>query len=95
MFIRTRPLTSSETASLWQIVPKEENLEDPTHDVIEIDDSAEVARFSFERIFGMSASNADVYEEMAEPVVGKCLEGFNTAIFAYGQVLALNRSKPL
>ncbi|KAJ3192817.1 Kinesin-like protein kif3a [Irineochytrium annulatum] len=41
--------------------------------------------FNFDAAFPMSADQTTVYTTMVEPLISKCLEGFNGCIFAYGQ----------
>jgi kinesin family protein 5 len=41
--------------------------------------------YLFDRVFGPSASQAQVYEEAAKPIVKDVLSGYNGTIFAYGQ----------
>ncbi|KAH7671364.1 Plus-end-directed kinesin ATPase protein [Dioscorea alata] len=41
--------------------------------------------FTFDKVFGPSARQSDVYEQAIVPIVNEVLEGFNCTIFAYGQ----------
>jgi len=41
-------------------------------------------RFMFDRVFGHSASQQDVYEATARPLLPGLLEGYNATVFAYG-----------
>lgn len=41
--------------------------------------------FSFNRIFPESASQQDLFEHVAKPVIDSCLDGYNGTVFAYGQ----------
>lgn len=41
--------------------------------------------FTFDHTYSSSASQAQIFEDLAEPIVDKALEGFNGTIFAYGQ----------
>lgn len=41
-------------------------------------------RFIFDRVFGHSARQEDVYRDTANPLLGNLLDGFNATIFAYG-----------
>ncbi|KAJ8612152.1 hypothetical protein CTAYLR_002473 [Chrysophaeum taylorii] len=41
--------------------------------------------FEFDTVYDESASQFEVYETTARPVVESCLEGYNATIFAYGQ----------
>ena len=41
--------------------------------------------FTFDRVFGTSTTQADVYDAAITPIVSEVLDGFNCTIFAYGQ----------
>ncbi|KAI5674373.1 hypothetical protein M9H77_14737 [Catharanthus roseus] len=41
--------------------------------------------FTFDKVFGPSAQQKDLYEQAVVPIVHEVLEGFNCTIFAYGQ----------
>ncbi|PKA65766.1 125 kDa kinesin-related protein [Apostasia shenzhenica] len=41
--------------------------------------------FTFDKVFGPSAKQKDLYEQAIVPIVNEVLEGFNCTIFAYGQ----------
>eukprot|EP01135_Chromosphaera_perkinsii_P012320 Nk52_evm12s2635 gene=Nk52_evmTU12s2635 len=41
--------------------------------------------YSFDRVFGMRATNADIYHSLAKPLILSCMDGINGTIFAYGQ----------
>uniref|UniRef100_A0A6I8NQ07 Centromere-associated protein E n=1 Tax=Ornithorhynchus anatinus TaxID=9258 RepID=A0A6I8NQ07_ORNAN len=41
--------------------------------------------FSFDRVFHSNESTPTVYEEIAVPIIGSALQGYNGTIFAYGQ----------
>ncbi|CAA0842965.1 Probable 125 kDa kinesin-related protein [Striga hermonthica] len=41
--------------------------------------------FTFDKVFGPSAHQRDLYEQAVIPIVNEVLEGFNCTIFAYGQ----------
>lgn len=41
--------------------------------------------FTFDKVFGPSAQQRDLYEQAVIPIVHEVLEGFNCTIFAYGQ----------
>lgn len=42
-------------------------------------------RFTFDYVFDMNSTQAEVYETTAKPAVISILEGYNSTIFAYGQ----------
>lgn len=41
--------------------------------------------FTFDKVFGPSAQQRDLYDQAVIPIVNEVLEGFNCTIFAYGQ----------
>ncbi|KAJ4705284.1 Kinesin-like protein [Melia azedarach] len=41
--------------------------------------------FTFDKVFGPSAQQRELYEQAVVPIVHEVLEGFNCTIFAYGQ----------
>ncbi|XP_071719965.1 kinesin-like protein KIN-5C [Rutidosis leptorrhynchoides] len=41
--------------------------------------------FTFDKVFGPTAQQRDLYEQAVVPIVSEVLEGFNCTIFAYGQ----------
>ncbi|KAI3749932.1 hypothetical protein L2E82_20553 [Cichorium intybus] len=41
--------------------------------------------FTFDKVFGPTAHQKDLYEQAIIPIVNEVLEGFNCTIFAYGQ----------
>ncbi|XP_076907273.1 kinesin-like protein KIN-5C [Bidens hawaiensis] len=41
--------------------------------------------FTFDKVFGPSAHQKDLYEQAVVPIVNEVLKGFNCTIFAYGQ----------
>ncbi|ONK71285.1 uncharacterized protein A4U43_C04F6900 [Asparagus officinalis] len=41
--------------------------------------------FTFDKVFGPSAKQMDLYDQAVIPIVNEVLEGFNCTIFAYGQ----------
>ncbi|KAG4913543.1 hypothetical protein JHK86_053976 [Glycine max] len=41
--------------------------------------------FTFDKVFGPSAQQRDLYDQAVTPIVNEVLEGFNCTIFAYGQ----------
>ena len=42
-------------------------------------------QFTFDAAYGPTATQREVYEGMAEHLVGKCIEGYNAACVVYGQ----------
>ncbi|KAJ4903718.1 putative 125 kDa kinesin-related protein [Raphanus sativus] len=41
--------------------------------------------FTFDKVFGPSSKQKDLYDQAVVPIVNEVLEGFNCTIFAYGQ----------
>ena len=41
-------------------------------------------RFMFDRVFGHSASQHDVYQATSQPLLGGLFDGYNATVFAYG-----------
>ena len=41
-------------------------------------------KFTFDRVFGSEASQAEVFQEVAIPAVDGVLNGYNGTIFCYG-----------
>jgi kinesin family protein 5 len=41
--------------------------------------------FTFDRVFGQTCSQHDIFEEVAIPTVDGVMNGYNGTIFAYGQ----------
>ncbi len=42
-------------------------------------------RYAFDRVFGESDSQGDVYDATARFLIPSVLDGFNATVFAYGQ----------
>lgn len=42
-------------------------------------------RFTFDRVFDPSTTQAQLYQHAVAPLIHKCLQGYNATIFAYGQ----------
>ncbi|KAF0991472.1 hypothetical protein HZS_6337 [Henneguya salminicola] len=43
------------------------------------------SEYEFDRVYDMDSMQIQLFNELAKPLVDKCLGGFNAAIFAYGQ----------
>eukprot|EP00178_Gracilaria_changii_P001468 TRINITY_DN11_c1_g1_i10.p1 TRINITY_DN11_c1_g1~~TRINITY_DN11_c1_g1_i10.p1 ORF type:complete len:1127 (+),score=188.39 TRINITY_DN11_c1_g1_i10:7886-11266(+) len=41
--------------------------------------------YTYDHVFGVSATQVEVYEGVVEPIVDEVLEGYNCTVFAYGQ----------
>ena len=44
----------------------------------------------FDHVFGGEASQTDVYDATAKPLLDKLLDGYNATVFAYGVSLQSN-----
>ncbi|XP_013006069.1 centromere-associated protein E isoform X1 [Cavia porcellus] len=77
--VRVRPLSSreEELGEAPQIYWKTD------HNVIyQVDGSKS---FNFDRVFHSNETTANVYEEIAVPIIDSAIQGYNGTIFAYGQ----------
>ncbi len=81
VFCRARPLNSAELAQ-GDVSIAEVEQED---DCITIGATPATAlNFDFDRVFGLSSTQAQVFADVA-PFVESSINGFNVCIFAYGQ----------
>jgi len=83
VFVRCRPLNKDEKAARSYSV-----LDCPgTREVIvkEKPLSSLTKTFNFDRVFGPSSKQLDVYRSVVEPLIGQVLQGYNCTVFAYGQ----------
>jgi kinesin family member 11 len=48
--------------------------------------------YAFEKCFDAQATQEDIFESVARPVVNEALAGYNCTIFAYGQTGITNRT---
>ncbi|QPG76811.1 hypothetical protein FOA43_004205 [Brettanomyces nanus] len=69
--VRPRPLQSSR--SMWMINPEANCVY-----------NRDAGEFFYDSVFTPEIDNTTVYTKSVEPVVSKCLEGFNATVFAYG-----------
>ncbi|XP_052428326.1 centromere-associated protein E isoform X3 [Carassius gibelio] len=49
------------------------------------DDGAQTKSYSFDRVFSAEETTAQLYQDIAKPLVVSAVEGYNGTIFAYGQ----------
>nr|CAB3259108.1 kinesin heavy chain isoform 5C [Phallusia mammillata] len=75
---RFRPLNSSEKSRGDQFLPKFPSQEQVTF-------GQQPKTYTFDRVFGPSTTQEQVYVAGAKPIVKDVLEGYNGTIFAYGQ----------
>ncbi|XP_065343491.1 kinesin-like protein Klp61F isoform X2 [Cloeon dipterum] len=75
---------------------EKERLERKNMNVVELKSNREVVvrdranhtltrTFAFDRAFGPTSKQVDVYKAVAQPMIAEVLEGYNCTIFAYGQ----------
>ncbi|XP_056320072.1 centromere-associated protein E isoform X4 [Danio aesculapii] len=82
--VRVRPLIkreaseSSEPVQLYWRSDKQ-----AIHQLDE--DGAQTKSYSFDRVFSAAESTAQLYQDIAKPLVVSAVEGYNGTIFAYGQ----------
>ncbi|XP_056102973.1 centromere-associated protein E isoform X2 [Rhinichthys klamathensis goyatoka] len=82
--VRVRPLIkreeseSSEPVQLFWRADKQ-----AIHQLDE--DGAPTKSFSFDRVFSAAETTAQLYQDIAKPLVVSAVEGYNGTIFAYGQ----------
>ncbi|KAK6942884.1 Kinesin motor domain, partial [Dillenia turbinata] len=41
--------------------------------------------FIFDKVFGPTSQQKELYDQVASPIVNDVLEGYNCTVFAYGQ----------
>ena len=47
--------------------------------------SNDLDTYTYDNVFGEKSNQEDIFKQVAKPIVDQCLEGYNGAIFAYGQ----------
>ena len=83
VFVRCRPLNTNEQAHRGScVVDIQGQKELAIHDR---NNSKTIKSFSFDKVFGPSNSQADVYKNVVEPLIADVLSGYNCTVFAYGQ----------
>ncbi|XP_077134262.1 centromere-associated protein E isoform X6 [Ranitomeya variabilis] len=75
--LRVRPLILREQGEQVNLVWKAEN-----NTITQVDGSRS---FNFDRVFHSHETTAQVYQEVAVPIIRSALHGYNGTIFAYGQ----------
>nr|XP_033339176.1 kinesin-like protein KIF9 [Megalopta genalis] len=76
--VHHRPKEDLEEDFLILVSPAQKTRDGP-------DNRPESWNYSFFRVFEESATQADIFESVARPVMESALEGYNGTIFAYGQ----------
>uniref|UniRef100_A0ACD5ZH07 Uncharacterized protein n=1 Tax=Avena sativa TaxID=4498 RepID=A0ACD5ZH07_AVESA len=85
VILRCRPLSDEETKSNTPVVIScnERRREVAATQVIA---NKQIDRtFAFDKVFGPSSKQKDLFEQSISPIVHEVLEGYNCTIFAYGQ----------
>ncbi|KAM0840053.1 hypothetical protein ACQ4PT_059922 [Festuca glaucescens] len=85
VILRCRPLSDEETTSKTPVVIScnERRREVAATQVIA---NKQIDRtFAFDKVFGPSSKQKDLFEQSISPIVHEVLEGYNCTIFAYGQ----------
>ncbi len=82
--VRVRPLNARERA---RAVDSQLGWHVDSHELAQTMSGRPVPAnsFAFDHVFDEKSDNAAVFENLARPVVGAALEGYNATIFAYGQ----------
>mmetsp|Transcript_15110 Transcript_15110/g.22260 ORF Transcript_15110/g.22260 Transcript_15110/m.22260 type:complete len:1577 (-) Transcript_15110:1105-5835(-) len=86
--IRVRPLLALETGSTQCVEVLKQNYSQnssPKYPNTVRIGGAKGPAFCFDRAFGGSTSQQELYDERIRPLVTSCLEGYNATTFAYGQ----------
>jgi kinesin family protein 5 len=78
VFVRVRPNRPDETPGALALHPGGAALQARRDEFSAVD-------FSFDRVLGPSASQADCYQAAAAPIVADVLRGYNATLLAYGQ----------
>lgn len=72
VFVRFRPMIAREqTRGVWEV--SDRSVTGMDH------------QFTFDYVFGMSHSQAHVYEQIGIPIVQQVLDGFNACVLSFGQ----------
>ncbi len=71
--VRPRPLNEKDGPNSWIINPEASCVY-----------NKEVGEFFYDHVFEPTVSNTAVYLQTVQPIVKKCLQGFNGTVFAYG-----------
>jgi len=82
-YFSNRPVNSQEKNARSPVVvetPSTNNRE-----VAVVEKSSLTKSFTFDRVFGTTSKQVDVYKVVAAPLVQEVLAGYNCTVFAYGQ----------
>lgn len=79
--VRCRPLSKKELgnkeSSIFAIKSGNVELTNPA--------DGKISTFNFDRIFPDDSQQTEVWDFLGQPMLDKCMEGFNGTVFAYGQ----------
>ncbi|XP_072020488.1 uncharacterized protein [Amphiura filiformis] len=80
--IRVRPLINREENENADV-----NWKADTQTIVQVDAGGQTKGkcYNFDRVFDMTETTQDVYEEIAQPIIESAMEGYDGTIFAYGQ----------
>lgn len=81
--VRCRPLSSDEIKSgFFEIIQI-----NPAQQVLVVRDPISRAEktYTFDNVFAQDATQPDIFNQVARPIIDNVLEGYNGTIFAYGQ----------
>jgi len=85
-YARIKPSTSDRHTIPYAASDSDLDFEIPRNEKFGyVNNIKETQNFAFSRVFDQDASQEEVFEHLAKPVVLSCLEGYNGTIFAYGQ----------
>lgn len=83
VFVRVRPINNSERTQKSVSVVDVPSSKDVV--VRERPQDKISKKFSFDRVFGPSSKQIDVYNAVVHPLLDEVLAGYNCTVFAYGQ----------
>ena len=87
VIVRFRPLNQIEKDSKQGTCV---SMDDKTIDFVgNVDDDPSAKsmeqKFAFDHVFGLKATQHEIFDIVAKPVLGHAFNGYNATIFAYGQ----------
>ncbi|ODN06197.1 Kinesin-like protein KIF3A [Orchesella cincta] len=83
--VRCRPLSKKELERKCKVIVDMDVASNTINVTPPEKSSHQPKTFSFDHVFSMISTQADVYNAVARPIVQNVLEGYNGTIFAYGQ----------
>ncbi|KAF4119173.1 hypothetical protein G5714_001224 [Onychostoma macrolepis] len=82
--VRVRPLIKREESESSELVQLYWRADEQAIHQLD-DDGAQTKSYSFDRVFSAEETTAQLYQDIAKPLVVSAVEGYNGTIFAYGQ----------